>query len=109
MTSKCQFDHDSSASSEQPRDDNPESGSERGVASITIEDDNSTVSDDIDDTQQPLGDISDESPSLIEETAGLNYQPQANEPTSQRANESTSQQANKPTRSEPRDKDSEIR
>ena len=49
-------------SSEQLRDDDSESESERSVTPITIEDDDSIISDNVNNTQHPLRDINNESP-----------------------------------------------
>ena len=74
-TLKRRFDHNSSVSSEQLQDDDPESGSERSVAPITIEDDDSIISDDIDNTQHPLRDTNNGSPAPKQGTPGSDYQP----------------------------------
>ena len=49
-------------SSEQLWDDNSESESERSVTFITIEDNDSIISDDINNTQHSLRDTNNESP-----------------------------------------------
>ena len=75
-TPKRRFDHNSPTSYEQPENDDPESGSEGGVAPINIEDDDSIVSDDIDGTQHPPGDTTDGSLPPTQGTPGSDYRPE---------------------------------
>ena len=72
-TLKRQFNHNSSVSSEQLQDDDSESESERSVTPITIEDNDSIISDNIDNTQHSLKDTNNESSASKWDTSGSDY------------------------------------